>query len=336
MSRRAFVKGAAIAGTAALGAAVARKVAALDDATTNAPSVPAHAHGHGLNDVTGDVRTDDFDPYAYLGAFDWGKATPLADGTNLREYRIVAEDKDIEIAPGVTFPAWTFNGQIPGPTIRAVEGDTLRIHFVNNSRHPHTLHFHGLHASTQDGAPGFGVGNVFPEGEYTYEFVADPHGVHLYHCHTLPIKKHLAKGLYGAYIVDPKDGWGEPAREMVMVMNAFDTDFDGENEVYAVNSKAFAYARKPIGVKKGELQRVFLVNATEFDPLNSMHLHGNFFHYVEIGHKSNPRRFTDNVALIQGERGVMEFRYDRAGRFMFHAHQSEFTELGWMGMFEVS
>ena len=337
LSRRAFVKGAALAGTAAVGAAVARRVAALDDAT-GAPAAPAHAHGHGLNDVAGTVRTDDFDPYRYLTEFYWGdKVTPNGDGTSTREYTIVAEDKEIEIAPGVTYPAWTFNGQLPGPTIRAVEGDKLRIHFLNKGSHPHTMHFHGFHASRQDGAPGFGVGNVSPGGGFTYEFTAEPHGVHLYHCHTLPVKKHISKGLYGAYVVDPRDGgFGETANEMVMVMNSFDTDFDGENEVYAVNTKAFAYARKPIRIRRGELQRVFLVNVTEHDPVNSFHLHGNFFHYTEIGHKSNARRFTDNVALIQGERGVLEFKYDRAGPFMFHAHQSEFTELGWMGIFEVT
>ena len=335
LSRRAFVKGAALAGTAAVGAAVARKVAAVHEATDPAAS-PVHAHGHGPNDVMGDVRTDDFDPYAFLTSFYWGdKVTPNGDGTSTREYVIRAQEKDVEIAPGVTYPAWVFNGQLPGPTIRAFEGDRLRIRFINESSHPHTMHFHGFHASSQDGAPGFGGGNVFPGGEFLYEFTADPHGVHLYHCHTLPVKKHIAKGLYGAYVVDPRDGFGEDANEMVMVMNSFDTDFDGENEVYAVNTKAFAYARQPIRIKRGALQRVFLVNVTEFDPLNSMHLHGNFFHYTEIGHKSNARRFTDNVALIQGERGMMEFKYDRPGQFMFHAHQSEFTELGWMGVFEV-
>ncbi|HWH09046.1 MAG TPA: multicopper oxidase domain-containing protein [Candidatus Thermoplasmatota archaeon] len=336
LSRRAFVKGAALAGTAAVGAAVARKVAAVHDAAGAGASPLAHTHGHGLNDVNGAVSTADFDPHRYLTEFYWGdKVTPLPDGTSLREYTIVAEDKDIEVAPGVVYPAWTFNGQLPGPTIRAVEGDTLRIRFVNKSRHPHTMHFHGFHAASQDGVPGMGGGNVFPDGELTYEFKADPHGVHLYHCHTLPVKKHIAKGLYGAYVVDPKDGFGPEAHEMVMVMNSFDTDFDGENEVYAVNTKAFAYAHHPIRIRKGQLQRVFLVNVTEHDPINSMHLHGNFFHYVEVGHKSNPRRFTDNVALIQGERGMMEFTYERPGRFMFHAHQSEFTELGWMGVFEV-
>jgi manganese oxidase len=247
----------------------------------------------------------------------------------------VASDVPIEIVPGVIFNAWAFNGQVPGPTLRAREGDKLRIHFVNAGSHSHTMHFHGIHADIMDGIPNVGPGEIRPGGRFTYEFDADPHGVHLYHCHATPLKRHIHKGLYGAYIVDPADGWGDPAHEMVMMLNGFDTNFDGENEVYSVNTKAFAYVDRPIRIKRDELQRVFLVNITEFDPLNSLHLHGNFFHYTEIGHKSNPRRFTDNVALIQGERGMLEFHYKMPGKFMFHAHQSELAELGWVGMFEV-
>jgi len=81
---------------------------------------------------------------------------------------------------------------------------------------------------------------VKPGEEFIYEFDADPVGIHLYHCHSSPLKRHVHKGLYGAYIVDPKEG-RPPAHEMVMVMNGFDTNFDGDNEVYAVNSVAFHY-----------------------------------------------------------------------------------------------
>ncbi len=335
LSRRAFVKGAALAGTAAIGAAVATKVKAANESFATVD--PHAAHGHGLNDVVGPIRTDDFDPYKYLTDFNYGdRITDRADGSKLREYFITAIDKEIEVAPGVSFPAWTLNGSVPGPTIRATEGDRVRVHFQNSGSHPHSLHFHGIHAANMDGVPGTGPGGSLMPGEkFTYEFDANPYGVHLYHCHALPVKRHIHKGLYGAYIVDPKDGWGEAANELVFMMNGFDTDLDGGNDVYALNTKAFAYARKPIRIKMGEKQRIFLINITEFDLLNSFHLHANFFTYLENGHKANQSRFTDNVALIQGERGLVEFTYEERGKFMFHAHQSEFTELGWMGLFEV-
>src|SRR5919204_457182 len=74
--------------------------------------------------------------------------------------------------------------------------------------------------------------------------------------------EHIAKGLYGAFVIDPKEG-RPPAHELVMVMNGFDTNFDRSNEVYAVNSVAFAYMDKPIRVRRDELVRIYLVNALE-------------------------------------------------------------------------
>ena len=84
-----------------------------------------------------------------------------------------------------------------------------------------------------------------------------------------------------------------------------------------------------------ELVRVYLVNALEYDLINSFHLHGNLFSYFPTGTSTTPSELTDTVMLCQGQRGILEWRFPRAGRFMFHAHQSEFTELGWQGFFEV-
>jgi FtsP/CotA-like multicopper oxidase with cupredoxin domain len=159
-------------------------------------------------------------------------------------------------------------------------------------------------------------------------------GFHLYHCHAIPLKRHVHKGLYGAFIVDPPEGRPE-ANEMMMLMNGFDTNFDGGNEVYAVNTVAFHYQRHPIEIEQGELVRVYLGNMTEFDLLNSFHMHGNFFRLYRTGTDLERYELTDTVMLCQGERAVLEFTYDYPGRYMFHAHQSEFAELGWMGIFDV-
>jgi FtsP/CotA-like multicopper oxidase with cupredoxin domain len=80
---------------------------------------------------------------------------------------------------------------------------------------------------------------------------------------------------------------------------------------------------------------VYLVNLTEFDLINSFHLHGNFFKVFRTGTDLNRYEYTDNLMLCQGERAVLEFSFKHTGKFMFHAHQSEFAELGWMGMFDV-
>ncbi len=289
----------------------------------------AHEGDVGQHGGKGDVDLSRFDPSEFLRDFYWGEER-REGGRTVREYEMVAQDAEIEVAPGVFYPAWTFNGQVPGPTLRAREGDRLRVVFKNRGTHPHTIHFHGIHASNMDGA----LELVGPGQEFVYEFDAEPFGMHLYHCHTTPLRKHVEKGLYGVFIIDPEEG-RPPADEMVMVMNGFDTNFDTENEVYTVNGVAFHYQRHPVKIKRGELVRVYLANFTEFDLINSMHMHANFFDYYPTGTKLEPTEFTDTKMLAQGERGIMEFTYDHPGLFMFHAHVNEFAELGWLGFFEV-
>ena len=123
-----------------------------------------------------------------------------------------------------------------------------------------------------------------------------------------------------------------------MVMNAFDTNFDDENEVYAVNTVAHAYSKRPIVIDETRPVRVYLVNVTEFDPINSFHLHGNFFDYYDHGTTLTPTsRTVDTVMQCQAQRGILEFSFAQhePGLYMFHAHQSEFVELGWMSLFDV-
>jgi FtsP/CotA-like multicopper oxidase with cupredoxin domain len=91
-----------------------------------------------------------------------------------------------------------------------------------------------------------------------------------------------------------------------------------------------------VRVKRGELVRIYLVNLLEFDLMNSFHVHANFFDYYPTGTRLEPRDFTDTVIQGQGERGILELRFPYTGKYMFHAHVSEFAELGWMGFFDVT
>ena len=331
LSRRDFLRAAGVVGAVgvsggALGTHMNRAVGQEGGHGGHGGEI---AGGHGGNGTVGDVDLSRFNPTKFLRDFDYGEVR-REGGRTVREWEITAEDVEIEVAPGIVYPAWAYNGQVPGPTLRATEGDRLRIVFKNRGAHPHTIHFHGFHPAGMDGV--FEL--VGPGQEFVYEFDAEPFGMHLYHCHTMPLKKHIEKGLYGAFIIDPKEDRPE-ADEMVMVMNGFDTNFDGANEVYAVNTVAFHHQRHPVKIKKGELVRIYVANLLEFDFVNSMHIHANFFDYYPTGTRLESSEFTDTKMFAQGERGIMEFRYDFPGTFMFHAHVSEFAELGWMGHFEV-
>src|SRR5689334_4501552 len=245
----------------------------------SAEATPAHVMQQGehgdLPGTVGEVNHEKngFNPTDILTDFDYGTVSTLPNGQTLREYEVIAISKNIEVLPGIEFPAWTYNGRIPGPTLRATEGDRIRIVFKNGSEHPHTMHFHGIHAGVMDGVPGTGPGGLVEPGDsFTYEFDAEPFGLHLYHCHTFPLARHIAKGLYGTFIVDPKEGRPPVDREMVMVMNGIDIDFDDANDFYAVNGIPFHYQNHPIQIGLGETIRIYLVNILEFDLINSFHL----------------------------------------------------------------
>lgn len=327
-TRRQVLRAGALGALGSGAATVAPKVLA------QTPASGGHAGrdmSHGGNIAVGEVDLAAFDPTRFMTEFDGGEVSTAPDGTTIRTYTIVAVDKQIEVAPGVMFDAWTYNGQVPGPTLRCTEGDLVRIRFRNAGSHPHTMHFHGIHAAGMDGV----FEPVEPGAEFLYEFTAEPFGLHLYHCHIVPLKRHIHKGLYGVFIVDPKTP-RPPAREIVLVTNAFDTDYDGRNEVYAANTVAFHYMRHPIQLTVNEPVRVYLVNITEFDPVNGIHIHANFFHEYRTGTMPTPNAYTDTILLGQAERSIIEFAYRYPGLYMFHAHITEFTELGWNGLFEVT
>jgi FtsP/CotA-like multicopper oxidase with cupredoxin domain len=293
----------------------------------------------------------------YLTYFNCGRMTEINGSQTTREFTlIIEENKTVPISDqGHTFNGWTFNGTIPGPTMRMTEGDHVRIKVINSDKntHAHSLHMHSVHSSDMDGVEGPG-GTIAPGGSFTYEFVAQPYGVYPYHCHVGPIADHINRGLYGMMIIDPKEPRPQMT-EFAMTMNAYDLDYDQEgptmirpvnamaeeeeeergNEIYTVNGKAFDYMNNPIQIQSGKPYRIYLVNMVEFDPINNFHLHGNLFDYYTSGTDETADFRNDIVALSQGDRGILEFQYDIPGRYMFHAHVTEFTDLGWMGFFDV-
>lgn len=286
-----------------------------------------------------------------------------SESQTTREFTlIVSENSSIPIASnGLIFsPAWTFNGTIPGPTMRVTEGDIVKIKVINpsESNHTHSMHMHSIHPGDMDGVEG-PSGFIEPGQNFTYIFKAGPYGVYPYHCHVTPIDQHINNGLYGALIIDPKTP-RQNMSEMVMMMNGYDLDYEKEgvgpsriptpeeyredympqefehgNEVYTVNGKAFDYMENPIPIHQDTNYRIFLINMLEFDQVNSFHLHGNVFKYYPSGTSKTPSFINDILTLGQGDRGIVEFSYPYTGYYMFHSHINEFSDLGWMGLFKV-
>src|SRR5215207_3654075 len=157
LTRRSWIRlagfGTAAAGLIASRSARVAQAAAGQDGAGHTPAMEHAAHTMG---PVGSADLSRFNPTNYLRAWNFSDLAPeersryyretsRPDGSLLREYEIIAIDREIEIAPGVYFPAWTFNGQVPGPTIRATEGDRVRVKFLNQGTHPHTILFHGGH-----------------------------------------------------------------------------------------------------------------------------------------------------------------------------------------------
>jgi len=288
----------------------------------------------------------------------------INENQTTREFTLfIDENSSIPIASnGLVFsPAWTFNGTIPGPTMRVTEGDIVKIKVINPSEnnYTHSMHMHSIHPGDMDGVDGPG-GYIKPGQNFTYTFKAGPYGVYPYHCHVSPVDQHINNGLYGALIIDPKIP-RQNMTEMVMMMNGYDLDyeregvgpnriptpqeyeedympqaFDRTNEVYTVNGKAFDYMENPIPIHQNTNYRVYLINMLEFDQVNSFHLHGNVFKYYPSGTSKTPSFVNDILTLGQGDRGIIEFSYPYTGQYMFHSHINEFSDLGWMGLFNVT
>lgn len=231
----------------------------------------------------------------------------------VREYDIEAVEKDIELYPGKTVTMWTFNGEVPGPLIRATEGDRVVIRFTNHASLPHTLHFHGDHPYDMDGEDHQAVP---PGGNFTYDFIAGPAGAYVYHCHVdTPV--HIPRGMYGQFIVDPKGGWptGEADREEFLVFANWNPNRNVTSETTLINGKAFP-ATEPLRAEVGERVRIF-ASSLSTEPV-AMHLHGRPAR--EVWPDDHP---IDVVPLASGETRVLDYTPTTPGAWMLHDHYEE-------------
>lgn len=337
VSRRELLKKAGMGGAALLGGSLLGASARDDTGDATNDGETDYAHGAGGDTAVGNDVLNSLYGHAHgapvgmpASALDHHTFPPPPYGRlagSVRELEITVEERLIEIADGVEFEAWTYNGQVPAPIIRATEGDILRIRFTNRTGHSHNLHFHGAHKPEMDGWEPIPAGS-----ETIYEIEAGPAGVHPYHCHTPPLAEHVSRGLYGILIVDPVGG-RPPAQEVVLMLSGFSNELVGRNGVVAWNGVAGFYHAFPIKVAKGEPVRVYVTNMLEFEPLASFHLHAQTFDVYPAGMGDAPVYSDDTIALAQGQRAIVEFTLPDYGRYMFHPHQHWLADRGAMGWF---
>ncbi|MDZ8029050.1 MAG: multicopper oxidase domain-containing protein [Nostoc sp. DedQUE11] len=267
-------------------------------------------------------------PMKMLRDFDYG-TVKQENGRTIREFQLTAGTSIVQLNSAVSYNIWDLNGRIPGPTLRAKQGDRVRVLFLNNAGHSHSLHFHGVHPAEMDGI------RPVSNGKATiYEFDAEPYGVHLYHCHIEPVTRHIAKGLYGMFIIDPPTP-RPPADEIVLVMAGYDVNDDSHNDYYAFNGLPHHYMHHPIPIYQNQLIRLYVLNIIEYDPAVTFHLHANFFDVYRYGMSMKKSEKSDVITMGIAERHILEFAFRYPGKYMFHPHQDAIAENGCMGQFEV-
>ncbi len=267
-------------------------------------------------------------PLQMVRDFDYG-TVKQENGRTVREFRLTAGTTTLQLNSATSYITWNYNQRVPGPTLRAQAGDRVRVLFLNHGGHAHTMHFHGVHGAAMDGIRPVANGKAF-----IYEFEAQPYGVHLYHCHIAPVTRHISKGLYGLFIIDPPGG-RPPADELALIMAGYDLNDDKRNELYAFNGLPDCYKQTPIPIYQHQLTRLYLLNMIEFDPAVTFHLHANFFQVYPTGMTLTPSHSADVITMGTTERHILEFRYADTGRYMFHPHQDAIAEAGCMGNFDV-
>jgi FtsP/CotA-like multicopper oxidase with cupredoxin domain len=246
-----------------------------------------------------------------------------SDGTKV--FRLSCDEVQWEVSPGNIVAARGYNGAVPGPVLRATEGDRVRIIVTNNLTESTTIHWHGLYVpNNQDGVPYINQEPIKSGTTYTYEFTLRNSGTHMYHSHHNSLDQ-VNRGLLGAIIVDPKNPSEYPPydREYIMVLNDLSLGF-------TINGKSFP-ATDALVAKQGE--RVLIRYLNEGVMNHPMHLHGMPQQIIrKDGWPVNPPQYCDTVDVAPGNRYDVLVEATEPGTWAFHCHILSHAE-GPQGMF---
>ena len=270
-------------------------------------------------------------------------AAPARTVARVRRIRVTIRHAKVLISPGVTYDAWTFDGHVPGPVWRVTVGDTVDFTIVNEAPMPHSLDFHAAEI-----APSRAYVNLLPHDSLHYRFVPRVAGAFMYHCGTAPVALHIANGMYGAIIVDPREG-RPPAKEFVFVQSEFYTATlpDSTRTIdwnkllslapdYVVfNGHEAEYAHHPIRVGVGEKLRMYVVNAGP-NRFSAFHVVGAIFDRVYLdGSLAHPLEGVQTVTVPVGGGVIVETRLVEPGTYPFVSHAFADATKGAVGMFEA-
>lgn len=251
----------------------------------------------------------------------------------VKSYDLVVRQAPWDLLPGVTVPAITYNGTVPGPAIRVIEGDTLRVAVRNELDQDTSIHWHGVHVpNLMDGVPGVTQAPVRPGETFTYEFKASHSGTFMYHPHINSVQQ-IDNGLYGLLVIEPQlVGIPTFDKEFSMILGAWnksEAQMGGMSMGYnyfTINGKAFP-ATTPWTVKGGDKVRVRLVNVSNL--AHPMHLHGQDFKVIaKDGEPVSPgnQQWMNTLSVDSGETYDIAFIADNPGNWMFHCHELHHTE----------
>lgn len=259
-----------------------------------------------------------------------GTTLPWTVESGFKTFRLTVEQCRHEVAPGMVMTAWCYNGQTPGPTIEAVEGDRVRIFATNRLAEPTAIHWHGvLLPSGMDGVAGLSHPPIPPGETYVYEFTLRQHGTQMYHSHGDEMTQ-IGMGTMGFFIIHPKtprtprvdrdyaiflnEWFVEPgtSRPDVNVM----TDFN----IFTFNSRAFP-GTQPLVARTGERVRIRFGNVGQES--HPIHLHGHSFQITATdgGEVPASARWPETTVLVApGQTRDVEF-VAIAGDWALHCHR---------------
>jgi len=261
---------------------------------------------------------------------------------------LVLTDLTVQIAPGVKYAAWAWAKGAPGPVIHVRQGQLVKITLTNNGAIPHSVDFHAARI-----APDKAFGDVFPGKSVSYTFRANDAGVFMYHCGTKPVLMHIANGMYGAIVVEPKPGVLPKAdKNYVLVASEWYLDSDGltkpaqfsQAKAHArmpdwmtFNGYAGQYVKHPLTAKPGELVRFWVMDAgpsidTDFHVVGT--LLDNAYPFADM----NPAHALHNVQTMTvpaGGGAVFDVRIHEPGLYPFVSHSFAAVDQGQVGLLNV-